>query len=548
MTKTNTWLLILVAFCLSLSSLRAQEGATITGNLETNANVFLKDSLIGAIGQPQYDNQFFGGEIWLNLNYRYKDLAVGVRYDMYNNSNLRTPNGSYTDQGLGRWFVQKSFDKLSFEIGNLYDQIGSGIIYRAYEQRPLFIDNSLLGGSVKYDITDDMSIRAFVGRQKNAFDLYGGNIKGMAFNSFFAFGEENPVTISPGVGFINKTLSDQSVDQVANVLRNYTNKDRFDITYNSYAATFFNTMGYKNFSWYVETAYKSNDIYFNPFALKEELQGEPTQGKLTTAPGSVIYSSISYAKGKLGITLEGKRTENFSFRIDPSARLLRGLVSFIPPMNRQNTYRLTARYSPATQEVSEKAFQADVRYRFNKKWSVNVNASNVQTLDDTLLYNEVYTEVNYKHSRKLKITGGVQVLDYNQSIYEQKPNVPMVQTVTPYVDILYKFSRKKSLRFEAQYMNTAQDFGSWIFAQAELGLAPHWIFELSGMYNVDPSVRNGVRGDKILYPVVGVVYVHKSNRMQLKYVKQVEGVVCSGGICRLEPAFSGVRFSMTSNF
>jgi len=102
-------------------------------------------------------------------------------------------------------------------------------------------------------------------------------------------------------------------------------------------------------------------------------------------------------------------------------------------------------------------------------------------------------------------------------------------------------------------MSTAEDFGSWFFALAEVGLAPKWIFEASVMYNVEPSKKSPQDPEtgeslNILYPTFGVVYVKKSNRFQLRYVKQVEGIVCSGGICRLEPAFSGVKFGMTSNF
>ena len=49
----------------------------------------------------------FGGESWLNLNYSYQGFTAGLRYDMYLNSNLRDPNASYTNRGIGRWFVKK---------------------------------------------------------------------------------------------------------------------------------------------------------------------------------------------------------------------------------------------------------------------------------------------------------------------------------------------------------------------------------------------------------------------------------------------------------
>ena len=97
-------------------------------------------------------------------------------------------------------------------------------------------------------------------------------------------------------------------------------------------------------------------------------------------------------------------------------------------------------------------------------------------------------------------------------------------------------------------MNTEQDYGSWIFGLVELSMAPNWQLELSGMYNADPgpaSPSDPSSGEKesILYPSIGLTFTQGSKRFNVRYVKQVEGVVCTGGICRLEPAFSGLRMS-----
>lgn len=529
----------------------AQQGATISGALQTNANVFLRDTNINAYLQPQYNHQFFGGESWMNINYSYQGLTAGIRYDMFVNSNLRDPNASYTNNGVGRWFVKKQFEKLTVEAGYLYDQIGSGIIYRAYEQRPLFIDNALQGVSLKYNFNKYLTGKAFGGRQKNAFDIYSGTLKGGALEGFISIGNdsmpESKINIIPGVGFINKTLSEETMEEIVGVLKSYLPEDRFKPVYNSTAFTIYNTINYKDFNWYVETAFKGKDIFFNPFA---SVTGSSELGKYDFKTGSVLYSSLSYSSEKLSASIEGKRTENFTFRIDPSLRLLRGLISYIPPMNRQNTYRLTARYSPATQEISEQAFQIDVRYKLNEKLSVLLNHSNINTLEGVKLFREALAEVTYKAKNHTQVIAGLQLLQYNQELYETKPEVPIVKATTPYIDVLYKFSRKKSLRTEVQYMFTNQDFGSWLFGLAEFGLAPNWIFEASGMYNTHPKKILGTSTElkKILYPSFGVVYNKGSNRYQLRYVKQVEGIVCSGGICRLEPAFSGIRFSLQSTF
>jgi hypothetical protein len=146
----------------------------------------------------------------------------------------------------------------------------------------------------------------------------------------------------------------------------------------------------------------------------------------------------------------------------------------------------------------------------------------------------------------------VQFQNYNQNRFESKPGVPMVETITPYFEYLYKFSRKQSLRVEGQYMSTDQDYGSWAFGLAEFSIAPHWTFTVSDMFNISPGKNSPVdeNGEKLAlhYPRVDAFYTYKNSRISLSYIKQVEGVVCSGGICRLEPAFSGVRMTVNSNF
>lgn len=144
----------------------AQESLLISGGFQTNGNLFLRDSAIGAAGIPQYDYQLFGAESWLDLNMSYNGFNGGIRFDLFNNSNLLNPLNSYTAQGIGRWFINKEIDRLDLTVGYLYDQIGSGIIYRAYEERAQLLDNALLGVSAKYRINEQWNVKAFTGKQK----------------------------------------------------------------------------------------------------------------------------------------------------------------------------------------------------------------------------------------------------------------------------------------------------------------------------------------------------------------------------------------------
>ena len=45
-----------------------------------------------------------------------------------------------------------------------------------------------------------------------------------------------------------------------------------------------------------------------------------------------------------------------------------------------------------------------------------------------------------------------------------------------------------------------------------------------------------------------VVYNYKANRFSFGRIRQVEGIVCTGGICRYEPAFNGYRLTVRSRF
>ncbi|HNM27632.1 MAG TPA: DUF6029 family protein, partial [Saprospiraceae bacterium] len=160
-------LLLATLCCLTSFTLLAQNNARITGNLQSNGNFFVSDSTINAFGTPQYDYQKFGAESWLNLNYSNWGFDFGLRFDVFNNSNLLNPLASFNGQGIGRWYVHKTVGKFDLAGGYLYDQIGSGIIFRAYEERALMIDNALVGVKVGYKFNDNWKIKAFSGRQKH---------------------------------------------------------------------------------------------------------------------------------------------------------------------------------------------------------------------------------------------------------------------------------------------------------------------------------------------------------------------------------------------
>lgn len=544
-----------VMFVLSQGQMFSQEKGQFSGDLQLAGNAFIKDSTIGAFGLPQYEEQFVGMDAWFNLNYSYQGFDVGVRLDMFNNSNLKNPSGSYTAQGIGHWFVKKKLDKLQITIGHMYDQIGTGAIFRAYESRPLFIDQALVGVGLNYDLADNLKLKVLAGRQKNGFELYESFMKVASLDWFKSF--ESGLSIAPGIGFMNRTLSGDQMDNMIGILKGYVDSDRYLPKFNVYAATFYNNLSYKDFNWFIEAAYKSEDSFFDPNADRDLGNGSTSKGLFRGETGSFLYTSVGQSIGKFSVNVEYKRTENFELRTNPALQQFDGLMNYFPPASRQNTYQLTARYVPTSLFLGEEAVQVDLKYAVSRKLGFTLNYAQIDDLEGNPLYREIYTETSWKYKRKINLIGGIQLQRYNRQVYEQEGE-GFLEAITPYVDVLYKIDRKKSIRVEASYMYTGadvfghdfRDFGDWVFGLVEVGFAPHWILTASTMYNVSPQMKDsdGNFLEKINYPSLGAVYVNAGNRYGLRYVKQVEGVVCSGGICRLEPAFSGFRLDVSSTF
>lgn len=529
----------------TISHLSAQETLLLSGGFQANANVFIRDSQIGAFNIPQYDHQLYGAESWLDLNASYSGFTLGVRFDAFHQSNLLNPVSSYTDYGIGKWFVKKEIEQMEIEAGYLYDQIGSGIIYRAYEERAQLIDNALIGVSGKYKFNDNWSIKAFTGKQKNLFESYSSVIKGISFSGFYKPSDTSNWSISPGFGFVNRSFSDDIVTQLTTILADYDPVDQFEPYYNVNAFTIFNLLNWKDITWYAEAAFKPKDIYFDPNAVRTLPKGQTSLGKLVSRKGSVLYTSLGYVHQRLGITAEVKRTEGMIFRAEPFLSLNRGLIGFIPPMAKINTYRLNAYYYPATQFLDEMAYQMDIKYGVGDHWFFSFNTSEIRDKDfDRKFYQEFYGEIIYKVEDHWQLTAGLQTQFFNQALYYGKTGEPNVTTVTPFAEYLYKFNESTSLRFETQYMSNDHDIGSWIYGLVELGVAPHWLIEVSDMYNTKPTKGK----EKINYPALGFAYSKGAHRFSLRYVKQIEGIVCSGGICRLEPAFSGFRATINTIF
>ena len=525
---------------------------TFSGDLMMNMNFFMRDSSIKASNNSLYDHALSGSEGWLDLRYSVSGFTFFVRADAFNNSNLKDPTTPSTDFGIGAWSITKEMNDLTIVVGTIYDQIGSGILFRAYEDRGLLIDNGLVGIELKYKLTNKITLKGFTGQQRdNALtDVgkavhtlpYSPVIKGFNAEGDFSAGK---VHIIPGIGILNRTLDDATRQIVKGKIDAQPLNTQFTEMYNMYAFTAYNTLIYKNFSWYAEGSYKTHEAINEPDASGNNV--------LVDKPGNVEYTSINFGKKGIALSLTGKRTEDFVMRTSPNETLLNGMLNWQPIVAVLRPERLMARYTPASQDISEMAATGNLTLSPNDVTNYTFTYTHINTLENQTLYREAYADVAYQGMKSWIFQGGVQYMEYNIVTYQSEgaPDHPIVYAFTPFAEITYRFNEKNSLRAEVQYMDTKQDWGSWAFALLEYDIAPKWSFTLSDMLNVVQNKNDdnhNYTSPANNYYSAYVAYTKGPHRFSLAYVKQVDGINCSGGVCRYEPAFSGVKATLTSSF
>ena len=143
------------------------ETGTVTGNVQMLWQSYSEDPAIGAIVPPEKT----GFNAFGNLIYNQGGFSAGLRYESYLSAVLGFP-GRFKGSGVGYRFARYADEegKVDFTVGNFYEQFGSGIVLRAYEERALGIDNALDGVRLILRPIDGVEVKALYGRQRLDFD------------------------------------------------------------------------------------------------------------------------------------------------------------------------------------------------------------------------------------------------------------------------------------------------------------------------------------------------------------------------------------------
>ncbi|MEO0403693.1 MAG: DUF6029 family protein, partial [Bacteroidota bacterium] len=335
--------------------MRAQENQNppadlgqIHGNVQILWQTYQEDSLIGAVVPAEKT----GMNAFANLIYTKGKFSAGLRYESYLPAVLGFP-GRFKGSGIGYRFANYTHEKIEVTIGNFYEQFGSGLILRAYEERNLGLDNALDGFRVKFRPFDGVVLTGLYGKQRLDFD--DGLINGpgtvraadldVSLNDLFSEQlAEAKTKVTLGGSFVTRFQPGGTIEKDTLILRVPDNVG-------AYAARINILRGKWNF--YGEYVRKIND----PNADND----------FTYRNGEGILTQLSYSQKGFGVNLQAKTVDNMSFRSDRDLLLFDLPINFIPAITNQHTYNLAATLYPyATVINGESSFSAEVFYKFKK--------------------------------------------------------------------------------------------------------------------------------------------------------------------------------------
>jgi hypothetical protein len=556
MKKIDLSVLFIVLFCVFPFSMKAQnfiDGGQVHGNFQIDAQYYEPDEKINADTVPEkFLMNAFGNIIYTNGGF-----TAGFRYELYLNP-LEGFDKRLEGNGIPYRFATYKKDKFEITVGNFYDQFGSGLIFRAYEEWNLGVDNSVDGIRVKISPFKGVTFKGIYGKQRYFWDKSPGIVRGadadFFLNDIFKKWQEKKTKITIGGSFVSVYQPNDPGLKLHLPLNVAAFAGRFNISH-----------GKVNFSG--EYAYKINDPdQINNFIYKN---------------GEALLLTASYSQKGLGVLLSAKRIDNMSYKSNRLENSYALDVNFLPPLTKQHTYSMAAMYPYATQPNGEMGLQAQVVYTIPKKsklggkygTSIAVNYSIVNSIDkqkindtipideygtlgyksdffklgDTKYFEDFNIEITKKISKKWKLIASYLNLIYKIDVVEghsDDEGEKMVYANIGILDLTYKFTPKKSLRFEYQQLFTKQDKGDWLAFMLEYTIAPKWFFSVMDQYNYGNPDNN----KQLHYYTISAGYTKKANRIALSYGRQRQGIICVGGVCREVPASNGLTLTISSSF
>ena len=519
----------------------------LSGSFETNTIYYVEDSKTGAV----VPHNSYGSNNFLKLDYQLGRFSAGVQLEYYPHPLVGTPMQGYeyvmegfSINNLTEKYISWTDRNYSVTVGDFYEQFGSGLILRAWEDRALGFNNSLGGARVTFNIKDIVE-----GKVLYAFPRFN-----LGYLSTQIAGGDLSFSLSNAIGLLDHRLSlegsivNRHFKNLPSWYTEYRDDYDFDLSKNVISYSGRVNYEYRGLSAKFEYVGKSKDVYL------DNMTGEEVFKR-----GDAQLFEIGYTGSNYAVMAQFRRLNYMQSQLyrpdggSGSLGLLPGnTINYIPALSPQHTYMLAGLDPNSPQQNGEIGGQIDAFYTFRRgtaiggkrglkihaNYSINGTMSKPGTnfyyrdfsFDIDKSWNSKLRTVLFVSLQKNAMHGGEDVIRQNVFV----------------ADVTYKFTPKFSLRAELQYLYAPHAEGSkevdgdWVAGLLEASFAPKWSIFVQDMYN------HG--GSEINYYSAGASFTHSFIRIALSYGRNRAGYICSGGVCREMPAYTGGNLAMTLTF
>lgn len=527
---------------------------SVHGSVQVDALVPEEDAVIGT---ENYKDKLLGN-VYANAGLFSKYVDAGLRVE-YLQHPLPGFERDFKGWGVPNFYATGKYKGFQLTAGDFYEQFGSGLILRTYEERSIGVDNSIRGGRLKVDALPGFRFTLLGGVQRRYWEwstrsrVYGAEVEWDMDNHIQAL-RDRDIFWTWGASWVarQEAMGDTIVyyHDATDHLRYLNPPHRVN------AADFRTQFNKGGFNLLAEVALKGPDPSFD--------------NSYTFRRGSAALLSASYSERRFSAQLRAKRSEDFSFRSRRSQEGISAFINNMPAFAYQHTYALAAMYPYATQAApGEWAIQGNFAFtpprrsrlggRYGTKLMLNVSyirglhregewKANDQSRYGTdgiptsffkmgdLYYTDINLQLDKKFSKFFSLQAMYMFQKYNKTVIEGEGG--MITSNIFVVEPKFRISNKVTLRTELQYLATAQDQGDWLYGLVEVSINPYVMVGLSDQWNSGQTDAH--------YYMFNVTGNYRNNRLMLAYGRTRAGYNCSGGVCRYVPATRG--FSLTYNY
>ena len=565
MIKNYFYSICLLILCSLVSFAQTEEKTkdkgTLSGSIESNTQWYLKDKgLKDKDNKPTEPEEPFGSNKYIFFNYNYKKWVAGIQGEAYQQNALLNMNPKYNGANVANYFVQYKGEKIDATAGYFFEQFGSGLLFRSWEDRALRINNALRGGRIIFKPSSSFTAKLIYGKQRTGFDvtrseIFGGDCEWRLSNLL----KWKTTELTLGGNYVGRYEKTDIVNPNFNALTSGIS-GRINVTHNS---VYFSA----------EYNYKTED------AIVQQL-GQVDNRFIK--PGSALLINLGYSKKGFGMDGSFRRLENMSFfseRAENGNIYNDRMVNFIPSLTKQHHYNLANIYVYQAQSFvrfydlsyvksGEIGGQIDLFYDFKKgtmlggKYGTKIalNFSNYNSRSGTYyFYNpknyttdffgfgqRMFSDMNFEITKKWNAKWQT-ILSYINQYYNKKYIEDATGEIKTHIvggDVIYKLNKGKSIRFMGEHMWADYDRKNWAAATLELNFNSKFSMYVYDLYNYGND-KDYYRNH---YYNIGGSLRKNASRISLNYGRQRGGLVCVGGVCRIVPESSGISLSLNTSF